>query len=374
MTPATAHETEALLASILRGDVVSRAAISQWDPQSLYGAACEHDVLPLVADRLGRLQAATTPPWRVFHEDASRAVVMDMARELELQRLLKGLEAGGVETVLMKGSHLAYSHYLRPDLRSRIDTDLLVPPAARQVVDDLLTRRLGYVASVNVSGDLTATQKLYATYTHGVPIHVLDVHWRLSSPQVFAHVLSFDELAASAVPLPRLGPTARGPSDVHALLIACVHRVAHHLDVVRFKWLFDIHLIASRFTDAQWDAFVSLAVERKVAMVCRRSLERTVAWFHTPVPSFLWSDARFSVGDEREVSAGYLEPRPQIRLVLDDLRALRTWRDRTRLAREHILPSAEYMRTTYAPRSPAPLVVLYAIRLFRGAIKWFRPS
>ena len=105
-------------------------------------------------------------------------------------------------------------------------------------------------------------------------------------------------------------------------------------------------------------------------MVCRRSLERTAFWFQTAIPADLWSDPRLSDAREREVSAGYLEPRAQLSMVLDDLRALPTWRDRARLASEHLFPSATYMRTLYAPSSSAPLPVLYAVRFFRGAKKW----
>ena len=370
MTTAREYDTDALLAAILRKEAVSPHVLAAYDPQTLYDEASQHDVVPLIADRLAQLEEVPAPLRALLHEEARRSVVMDMAREGELKRLLAALDGGGLGTILIKGSHLAYSHYPRPDLRSRIDTDVLIPIGAREATDDLLTHRLGYVASVKVSGDLTATQKLYVTYKDGVPVHALDVHWRLSSPQVFANVLSYDELAASAVALPRIGPTARGPSDVHALLIACVHRVAHHLDAVRFKWLYDIHLIASRFTQAQWDEFASLAVERRVAMVCQRSLERTRSWFRTAIPSRLWSDPGFSDARDRELSAAYLEPRAQLSMVLDDLRALPTWRDRARLAGEHVFPSATYMRTMYAPNSVAPLPILYAVRFFRGAKKW----
>jgi hypothetical protein len=371
MTTAREYDTDALLAAILRRASVSPHVLAVYDPQTIYDQASQHDVVPLIADRLARFEAVPAPLRALLHEEASRAVVMDMAREGELRRFLAALDGGGVGTILIKGTHLAYSHYPRPDLRSRIDTDVLIQTGARDAADDLLTHRLGYVASVKVSGDLSATQKLYVKYKSGVPVHLLDVHWRLSSPQVFANVLSYDELAASAVALPRIGPTARGPSDVHALLIACVHRVAHHLDAVRFKWLYDIDLIATGFTQAQWDEFARLAVQRRVAMVCRRSLERTAFWFQTAIPPDLWSDSRsFSEAGDREVSAAYLEPRALLSMVLDDLRALPTWRDRARLAGEHLFPSATYMRTLYAPGSAAPLPILYAVRFLRGAKKW----
>ena len=59
-----------------------------------------------------------------------------------------------------------------------------------------------------------------------------------------------------------------------------MHRVAHHHDEAdRFKWLYDIHLLASRLTDAEWERFTTLAAARGIAAVCREGLERTVAWY-----------------------------------------------------------------------------------------------
>ena len=49
----------------------------------------------------------------------------------------------------------------------------------------------------------------------------------------------------------------RGLSPVHALLVACIHRVAHHRGTERLIWLLDIHLLASRLEEREWTALVS---------------------------------------------------------------------------------------------------------------------
>lgn len=359
-----------VLAAILRGDPVAPRAAASCDAEALFQAAADHDIVPLLAEAVAGRDDMPDRLVARLRDEAQRAVVLDLVRESELARVLAALSAKGVSPLIIKGSHLAYTHYARPDLRARVDSDLLIPQAARDTLDHVLTIDLGYEASTKVSGDLTATQKTYFR-TDGTGLaHAFDVHWRLSCPQVFAHVLRYDELAATAVPLPRLGPSARGPSNVHALLVACVHRVAHHAETEELKWLWDIHLLASSFTSDAWEVFVGLASERKVATVCRHSLERAAHWFHTVVPQHVWSDPRLSNVADQEVTAAYLTPRVQLRMVLDDLRALPTWTERRRLAREHLFPSAEYMRTLYAPHSSAPLSFLYTVRLVRGALKW----
>lgn len=360
-----------LLASILRADPLDVRAIRQAGALALHEAASAHDVLPLVADRLALAPGLPDDLRELFLEELHRITAVDLATEAELRRLHVAFADRGVPLLLVKGSHLAYSHYARPELRARIDSDLLIAMEQREVADDIFLARLGYEAPAKLSGDLTATQKQYVKQEHGATVHIVDLHWRLASPQAFAHVLSFEELYATSVALPALGPGARGPSPVHALLIACMHRIAHHHDEAdRLKWLLDIHVIASAFTRAEWDAFVALAAEREIAAVSLDSLRRAEFWFHTVIPGWVLDDPRLAGAHAREGTAAFLHVRPKAREVLDDLRALPRWRDRARLMREHLFPGADYMRNVYAPESRAPLAVLYATRIARGMVRW----
>jgi len=195
----------------------------------------------------------------------------------------------------------------------------------------------------------------------------------VASPIAFAHVFAYEELAASAVPIPALGPAARGPDQVHALLIACVHRVAHHHDLVRLNWLYDIHLIAERLGERSWREFVRLAVTREVAAVCRQSLKRSVQLFETRVPAWAMDELRRPETAAAEPTAGYLKTRSMARIVVDELRALPGWRDRWRLVRQHVFPPADYMRKAYPSAGAVPLPALYAWRFLRGAGKWLTP-
>ena len=361
------------LASLLRGEPFDALALETHGVSRLLAAANAHDVLALVAETL--INDVTPPPdvRTRFRTESQKLAAADLAAEIELRRVLKSLAESGVQTLLIKGSHLAYSHYARPDLRARKDTDILVAREQRDRATEVF-HDLGYTASAKLSGDLTATQQLHSLMRHGAPIHLVDLHWRLTSPQVFAHVLTFKELFASSRPIPGLMPSARGPSDVHALLIACMHRVAHHHDEPdKLKWFYDIHVIASRLDTAEWDGFVRLATERGVSAVCSQGLERAMRWLRTPVPSAVVSAVRPS-GADSERTADYLQRRVRAQLVFNDLRALPTWRERARLAREHLLPSRQYMRSVYAPSSRLPLPVVYIVRAIRGARHWLKPG
>src|SRR5258705_13581156 len=65
-------------------------------------------------------------------------------------------------------------------------------------------------------------------------------------------------------------------------------------------------------------------------------------------------------------------PWTQARLLRLDLDALPDWKTRGRLIREHLLPSASYMRERYGVRSNLLLPALYVWRVLHGAPKWRR--
>src|SRR5581483_5776155 len=115
-----------------------------------------------------------------------------------------------------------------------------------------------YERPAEVDGELSTGQfHFIRDDRHGVE-HALDVHWRVSNVRAFADVLSYDEMARDAVPLASLGDRAWGPCPVHALLLASVHRVAHHADTDHLLWLFDAWLVAREFTARERKAFDAL--------------------------------------------------------------------------------------------------------------------
>jgi hypothetical protein len=242
--------TADLLAAVVRGERVPAGALARLDPDAALAAAHHHGLVSIVADRLdGRTDLPVELVQR-FRQAARGEVAADLAREAELRRCLDHLQARGVPALVMKGAQLAYALYDRPDLRPRIDTDLLVPPDARTAVDEALVE-LGYRAAAATGGRLLMYQATYVKRRGSLAVHAVDVHWKVANPQIFADLLAFDELDGRAVPLPRLCRHARGLSSVDALLVACVHRVAHHYDSDCLIWIYDIHLTAARLSSSE---------------------------------------------------------------------------------------------------------------------------
>jgi hypothetical protein len=207
------------------------------------------------------------------------------------------------------------------------------------------------------------------TDAHGLR-HVVDLHWRVANPQVVAAVLTHAELVSRAGAIDVRGRPMRLPAPLDALLLACVHRAAHHEDDDTLLWLFDIHLLATSLEASDWRAFVDEAVMRGVAALCRRGLALAVERFGTELPA--GTLMRLSGRASAEPSARYLRRgvRPAAHLIAD-VGALGP-RAGARLLWEHLVPPASYMRAKYAASERAPLLALYLRRLVSGVPKWLK--
>ncbi|MDE3154724.1 MAG: nucleotidyltransferase family protein [Acidobacteriota bacterium] len=346
------------------------------DRPGLVDAAERHRLAPLLGHRLreaGTLEAWTGGPGERLAVAGRDAVMLEEVRRRELDAVVRALATGGVASVLFKGSALAYTVYPSPGLRPRLDTDLLIDEAELPRLRRILETQ-GYRAAVETSGALVTAQCHYDRVDRSGARHALDVHWRPFNPPRFAGVLSTQEVRAAAQPVPGLSPHARVPSTVHALLLACVHRAAHHAEAHDLLWLYDLHLLASGLDASGWDALLELAARRQVLAVCLRGLQAARACFGTRLPPAATSSgAALDALVQREGTAPYLRgDQPLAAQLWRDLRALDGWCARGRLVREHLLPPAGYLQARYGTRSRLALPFLYVWRACCGAPRWFR--
>ena len=285
-------------------------------------------------------------------------------------RVLRRFEDAGAMPVVFKGAALAHTHYEESWRRPRYDADVLINPAQREPVFAILDV-LGYTRPPFISGELVMYQAPFERTDHLGVEHALDLHWRIANPQVVSQVLTHDELVAGSVTVHVQGHPMRVPSDVDALLLACVHRVAHHPNCEKPIWVRDIHLLAMALEPSEWQMFVEQATRRSVRAMCLQGLRRAQDRFQTAIPS----DVLTALAEGRnEPSAVFLSGslRPVDRLA-SDLRALRPLAA-ARLIREHLFPPIAYMEATYGVRRRALLPAYYAMRVLSGMWKWFRAA
>jgi hypothetical protein len=370
---------ESSMCALLRGESVAwpTSKDSEFDAR-FRDYADYHGVAPLLSR-----QASLTPPCadrvnepRCLARELKDDAAIELARKHELVRVLSALAESGVTALLLKGAALAYSIYPSPALRPRVDTDLLIRSADRQVTARTLSE-LGYEKPNAISGERVTYQCGYVMRDRFGIDHVLDMHWRINNTQLFSRALDYEELSARSVPLAALGEHARGLARADALLLACMHR-AHHLhspywvDGVpnsggdRLIWLYDIHLLIDAMSPAELAEFARLAEDKRMRAICSDGLLRARGCFGTRIPEeILLSMARAGT---TELSAAHLRAGGMWHL-LTELRSLPRWKDRITLLAEHLFPPQDYMLEKYAVSNRAWLPMLYLQRGIYGAWK-----
>jgi hypothetical protein len=357
--PVRDRRSEAEIAAIVRGDAARPA-----DPDLFVSTALQHRMAALLVHAGAGPLLPAAGAARLLEQARADAVVTAV-RDRELCRVLCALRAADADVLLIKGAHLAYSHYAEPHLRQRDDSDLLIDGADAGRVAAILARE-GYRRVPGVTGEAVIGQMVFDR--EGAMGAVLDVHTRIAAPRVAAGLLRFDELRARSVPLPRLGPCARGLSPVDALALASIHQSAHHAEHDLMTWTYDTFLLVSRFSAAEIEAFLTMAVERRMAHLCAYALAECVQYFPTPAICALLEELKAAGRDEP--TAYLVRRRTPLADLVSDLKAARGIGARLRLILGHLFPPPAYIRHTYGVSSPLRLGACYLQRIVRGGGRW----
>lgn len=269
---------------------------------------------------------------------------LELARHAELTRVLAMLEDARIEVLLLKGTALAYWLYPAPHLRECGDLDLLFESRAEAERAATLLEEVGYEL-VYVPGELSYEMPCRRAGGVGLGVEV-DMHWKLVNAPVFADVLTFEELYSTSIPVPRVAPSARGLSPVHALLHAAINRAMNlHTGVGdRLVWLYDVHLLARELQPDGWQELVALCKARGMSGVCDEALCAAEAAFGAGAPAkvrtALWEQRTREALDARRLSDWrYMQTR--------NLAALPDARTRARWLWQRAAPSREQLRARY---------------------------
>jgi hypothetical protein len=329
----------------------------------------DQDLIPLLdaASRAGRIDEWPGELRQRVTADASRDVARELAARIALDAALEALHTHGVRPVLFKGTALAYTAYRHPHLRPRNDTDLLIDRRDVGVVREAL-RAAGYSEPNYCDGELLFCQFELQKRDPLATTIALDFHWKVSTQAAFADLFTYKELRETSVPVPALSAHARVAAGPEALVLACVHPAMHHRNELRLLWVYDLHLLYTRLSDAERARFEDLAHTRRVAAICAHQLRRACELLDTPVDAAMLDRFERASG---EATAVYLDDTRRWHDELTtNLRTLPTWRARLRLLREVALPRPSYMFARYDVSSAAGrwllLPGLYAARLARG--------
>jgi hypothetical protein len=335
----------------------------------LLWAADAHGVTPLLGESLriaGLLDVVAPDVLARLNRTRREAIAIDAVTGAHTRRTLANLADEGVEAIVFKGAALAQTHYASSWLRPRGDVDLLVRPSQVAAAGAVLERN-GCGKASRPEGTLVTFQSRYIGMAASMEV-AYDLHWRLADPHAFDAVLDHATITAAAVD--GESPGERFAAPVDALIIACVHRVAHHHDTDRLLFLCDIDRLARRFSIADWERFAGEAVRAGISAVCLRGLDLAATLLNTPIPVSV--KATLAATGDTEPTAWFADGGlRRVDILCSDVSAL-GWRRGARLIREHVFPPRAYISASYQTDRRLLLPLLYAHRLVGGLSGWLR--
>lgn len=358
-SPDTTPDIEGFLCTCLRGELSAwpfgqdEPTIAQFLERAEY-----HGVLALLHDRLQR-QPEAGSGWpdsvvRSIRQSALAQAMWELRHRALLTEVFAKLAEAEIVPVVFKGTALAYTLYPEGALRSRGDTDFIIPPGSERKTTEILTA-LGFERGLGMCGESVSYEASFTRSEPGAGSHTLDVHWKINNSELLSRLFIHAELLAAAQSVSALGPHARAAGPVHALLIACMHRAVHKTSPYyvngvayysgdRLVWLYDIHLLAGTFTSEQWIEFVRMADDKGLCGTCLEGLERARLAFGTAVPEIVASLLARAGQGERVTR--YFSGNALHRQWMDFLAIPGTGR-KLRFVSQTLFPSPAYMRTRY---------------------------
>lgn len=326
------------------GQLVQTLTVEQLDANGL---------LPIV-DCAGELASAA------LQQAARQARQQLLARELlnrELvQKIGKRLQQASVPAIVLKGEALAH-RYPALALRPRHDIDLWVAEAQRGLAETEL-RALGGEPVPTACGRWIQPEQLWRLPAGRSWIGI-DLHWQPTSRPALLATLPFARCLAEGQPMPD-GHGLRMLGDVDALLLACIHRLAHHRhEPERLIWQLDIALLWDALDFHERERACSRAVSTGVGCLLADGLLQAAGWLQeSPAKALL----QLAPCRTREPARVLLQRDPVVADWRFDLAQARG-RQRWQVLRDYTLPSAEFMRHRFAHARWRWLPWLYLRRL-----------
>jgi len=355
-----------LICHALRGDPAAWPSdATPPDARGFLEQCMRHGVSGLVCQRMqGRPEWAEWPrEVRASLRNSNKAgVAQELLRRHHLSTVLRAYSQRGIRCLLMKGEALAATHYDAPGTRTRGDCDLFVGlediENARQALLDCDFQVVSPVYKSHQFSAVRAGEK-------GRTVQ-FDVHWRISNHPRYARTITFEDAWRHSVELPGTVPM-RTLDPVHALLLACLHRLANDRhDANRLIWLYDVHVLVRSMSVAEFEEAVRRASELDLQDALLDGLARSRERFGTGFPPHSFEALVRSVADASRKSR---LADSHLALLVDDLRVLPGMRSRLKLMRELFLPPADSVLRGAGKTNSLWLPLLYAQQVLGGVAK-----
>lgn len=323
-----------------------------------------HGIAFLFNSHRSHLKSWPTPLLERMVEEARLIALWETTHRQALVQIIGALSDAGINTVLMKGTALAYSLHEEPATRRRGDTDLLIKPKDLGKTRKVL-QRLGWYRREDPHG--LYYQEGWLHDAAGFFIHSIDLHWEPSDRPVLQEILPLSAFFADRRAMPELHPSAFRPDPALMILHATINQKWHALHGYhsesgkltsprRLIWSVDLWLLCQGMNDKDWLRLESQCEVQGVGALVAEALRGMELDLHEIAPDAAM--ARLEACSLGPALANYFANPDSLTQFWIDLRASDSFRKKTSLILVRAFPPREHLLEKYPAAAKWPTVLL----------------
>lgn len=280
------------LRALRRGDRAGWSIEKSATWQTVWSRIDYHGIPLLLHDGKDRLDDWPTELLDRMDEEARLIVLWETTHHDAVTRILLALDEAGIDSIVMKGTALAYAFHAEPAARRRGDTDLLVRPDD-QTRSRAIFEKLGWYRRDDPHG--LYHQEGWLHDAAGFFVHSIDLHWEPTDRPVLHDVLPIDRFFAQKHPIPVLGTGAFRPNIATMVVHATTNQkwhAQHGYDAEdgrligprRLMWSVDFDLLTKCMDDTDWAELIDHCTHTGIGPLVAEALDGAREDLDTPLP------------------------------------------------------------------------------------------
>lgn len=339
-----------------------------------------HGVPFLLHSKAHQLRQWPQPLLERMAEEARLVILWETTHHDVVARLVRELEADGIEAVIMKGTALAYSFHDEPATRRRGDTDLLVRPTDQDRTRAIF-ERLGWYRRHDPHG--LYYQEGWQHDAAGFFVHSIDLHWEPSDRPILQTVLPLEEFFAHRRAMPRFGPGAYRPDPALMIIHATMNQKWHAIygyeaeggrlaSPRRLIWSVDFDLLIRSMIEDDWRRLLRHCEGTGVGPLVAGALRGMQQDLRNDLPEDTL--ARLEGQPLDATLARYLARKDNLTQFWIDLRKARSFAEKRRLVAMRAFPPRGHLIEKYPSAAGWPTVLLQGRMLVETAGRIMRKA
>ena len=306
-------------------------------------------------------------------EEARLIALWETTHLKAVSEVIETLDQAGIETVLMKGTALAYSLHDEPATRRRGDSDLLIRPKDLTRTRETL-RSLGWYRKEDPHG--LYYQEGWLHDAAGFFVHAIDLHWEPSDRPVLQEMLPLKAFYVDRRPVPRLHEAARRPNPGLMILHATINQKWHALHGYhsesgrlasprRLIWSVDLDLLCKSMEKSDWTWLEAHCAAHGVGPLVAEALGGMQHDLGNQIPGDSLTALKTNPLDE--TLSDYFANPDSLTQFWIDLKKANSFKKKSNLIKTRAFPPREHLLEKYPSASRWPTALLQGRLLIETA-------